>query len=124
LRWTDLPVILGAALMSCCAPPAMARTDTKLVHCRPQSCLLVSGHRDNPASIVLINGHAVSVKGGRHWQIRMPVETLRAWSAPLARQIAITTIDARGGTPTLQQADLPIGLLGHADLALLVAAPR
>lgn len=124
LRWTDLPVILGAALMAGCAQPAMARTGTRLVDCGPESCLLVTGHRDDPASIVLINGHAVSVEGGRRWHMRMPFADLRAWSAPYARKVTIATIDAQSGTQRLEQADLPIGLLGHADLAFLVARPR
>lgn len=95
MRSTDVLIILAAAAMACCACPVMAPAGTRLVHCGTQSCLLVTGHRDNPASTVLINGHVVSVEGSRRWHMRIPVETLRAWSPPLARKIAITTIDTQ-----------------------------
>jgi hypothetical protein len=107
------------------APQAVAKApaSTKLIDCRPQSCLLISGYRDDPASAVRINGHDVPVEGARRWHMRLPIETLRAWSPPLARTLAITIVDAHG-TQSNRQADLPIGLLGHADLALLTMGQR
>ena len=42
------------------------------------------------------------------------METLRVWSEPYARTIAVSVAD------TISEADLPIGLLGHtATLAMI-----
>lgn len=122
---------LGALLAVIIAAPAMAaptlistngisngtshRPSTRLVECGATSCLLVSGHREDAASPVSINGHAVAVEGARKWRARVPVETVRAWSAPYARTIAVSVAGAS------QDARLPIGLLGQVEnLAMLV----
>lgn len=104
-----LSLILAAALVAACATPAAAETRTRLVDCEAGSCLLVTGHRADAALAVSINGHAVAVQGARKWRVSVPVETLREWSAPLARSITI----AVAGYET--QAALPIGLFGHAE---------
>jgi len=112
--WT---LALGALLAAGIAAPAMAATElsTRLVECGSRSCLIVSGHRDDAASKVSINGHAVAVEGARRWRVRVPVETVRAWSAPYARTIAVSVAGAS------VDAKLPIGLLGHVEnLAMLV----
>ncbi len=113
---------LGLMLAAAGAAPASAASEpkTRLVSCEAGSCLLVTGHRADPASAVLINGHAVQVEGARHWKARLPVETVRLWSAPQARSITVSVVDqARGSAAST--AILPIGLLGHAeDLAMLV----
>lgn len=108
---------LGAMVAAGIAAPAMAASepDTRLVECRAGSCLLVSGHRDDAASAVVINGHPVPVEGARRWRAVVPVDTLRLWSAPYARTITVSVAD------TEAEVSLPIGLLGHAkDLAMLV----
>lgn len=123
MRWTSLLTATG--LLANLATPAMAssRPGARLVSCHGESCVLVSGHRDNPAAMVLINGHAVPVEGGRGWKARLPVAALRPWCAPHARQIAVTVVD--GDRPaTVAMADLPIGLLGHIDLAMLTVRLR
>lgn len=79
---------------------------------------MITGHRPEASAKVSINGHAVAAEGGRNWRIRVPVETIRAWSAPLARTIAVSIdfgADRRDFTTPL-----PIGLLGQPEaLALL-----
>jgi hypothetical protein len=93
---------------------AASRPATRLVSCQSESCLLVSGHRDDPAAIVRINGHAVPVEGKRDWRARLPLSAVRQWSAPYARTIEISVPGAQ------TSADLPIGLLGHVtDLSSL-----
>ncbi|NOW47438.1 hypothetical protein FHW96_003618 [Novosphingobium sp. SG751A] len=88
---------------------------TRLVTCGDQACLMVRGHRGQREDTVAINGHRVAVEGGRDWRLRLPMTTLRAWSAPYARSLAIAT-----GESAEREVSLPIGLLGHTtDLAAL-----
>jgi hypothetical protein len=90
---------------------------TKLVTCGAQSCLLVTGKRNDPSSTVRVNGHAVETEGARRWRVRLPVETVRAWSALHARTISVTVAD------TSHEASLPVGMLGPSrDLAMLVVS--
>lgn len=108
------------------AGPALAASSptTRLAACRTGSCLVVTGQRDSAAALVLINGHTVSVDGQRNWQVRLPLDTVRDWSAPMARTIAVETVDPAGTARSAQDANLPIGLLGHVDLAALVVAVK
>jgi hypothetical protein len=107
-----LALVLAAGVAS----PSLAASGpkTRLVECGAQSCLAISGHRENADSVISINGHEVKVDGGRRWQIRIPVQTVRAWSAPYARTVAVMVED------TSTDAKLPIGMMGHANLAMLV----
>jgi len=112
---------LSAMIAALVAVPAtaIARPATRLVECGAASCLLVSGHRENARSRIDINGHEVAVEGGRNWRARVPVSTVRAWSEPYARSIAV----AVEGHP--HDVSLPIGLLGHAEnLAMLVVRAK
>lgn len=118
MPWTDLSRLLltGAAFTATFASPAMAASEasTRLVSCGAESCLLVSGHRADAGSPVLINGRQVTVEGQNRWRVRVPVDAVRAWSAPYARTITVSVRDSS------TEADLPIGLLGHVtDLATL-----
>lgn len=109
------PLALLAALLV--ATPALAAPTpaTRLVNCGADSCLLVTGQRDDTAAPVSINGHAVRVQGARKWRAVVPVDTLRAWSEPYARTITVSVAASD------EEADLPIGMLGHAEnLAMLV----
>lgn len=122
-RTLALLALTGVSLAS----PAIAASEpsTRLVSCESGSCLLVSGRRDNPASAVTINGHAVKVHGERSWRVRLPIETVRAWSEPYARSIDVATFNPETQGGTAAQADLPIGLLGHVtDLAFLVVSVK
>jgi hypothetical protein len=97
---------------------AMAAT-TRLVACGDQPCLLIHGQRQQRDEPVVINGRTVAVEGGRSWHLRLPMATLRAWSAPYARSLAIATGQNQS------EASLPIGLLGHTtDLAALEVRAR
>lgn len=118
-RILALGSMLAAALAS--SASAAAEPRTRLVDCKAGSCLLVTGRRADAASAVSINGHAVSVEGSRKWRATLPVETLREWSAPYARTITVSVADAK----TRTEADLPIGLLGHAEnLTMLVVSAK
>jgi hypothetical protein len=108
-----LGIMLAAALTSTASFAAEPKPKTRVVACQAGSCLLVTGSRANAASVVRINGHAVSAEGGRKWRARVPVDTVREWSAPLARTITVSVVDAE--TRTDAKADLPIGLLGHSE---------
>lgn len=114
---------IGAAFMASLATPAMAESkpSTRLVSCGDDSCLLVTGHRHSADAEVRINGHLVVVQGERSWRVRLPVSTVREWSAPFARKIEVSSSSSAMSANTLQSAKLPIGLLGHVpDLASLV----
>ena len=102
--------------------PAQAQGDveTRLVRCKSQECLLVTGHRDDAATAVLVNGHAVKVEGRRNWRVRLPVATVRDWSVPFARTIEVALQDQQTQQVITQKSKLPIGLMGHADLASLI----
>lgn len=113
MLWTDTSkllrrLLLGAAAMGASlSMPAFAAEalSTRLVSCGEESCLLVSGTRTDANALVAINGRVVAVEGARKWRVRVPVNTLRQWSAPSARTIMVL-ID---GVP--DEADLPIGML-------------
>jgi hypothetical protein len=118
---------LGIALVAAFASPASAATEPKaqLVSCDAGSCLLVTGRRAGSTSTVTINGHAVSVQGARKWRANLPVDTVRKWSAPYARAITVSVVDDKTRESASAEADLPIGLLGHAEnLAMLVVSVK
>jgi len=122
-RVLALAAILAAGFSS----PAYAATEprTRLVACEAGSCLLVTGYRTNAASAVSINGRAVSADGARKWRVRVPVATVRAWSAPFARTITVSVVDAETRNDATAEVDLPIGLLGQTEqLAMLVVSAK
>lgn len=101
--------------------PALAATEasTKLVECQTGDCLLVTGYRADANAPVAINGRAVTVEGKARWQLRLPVQTLRAWSAPNARSI---TISVNGEE---KEARLPTGMFVRPEmLTMLVIRPK
>lgn len=105
--------------------PALAASEpsTRVVECGAGSCLQVSGHRDNSAASVTLNGHAVAVEGARNWRVSVPVQTVREWSEPRARTITVAVADTAARTEA--EADLPIGLLGHSEnLAVLYISAK
>lgn len=127
MLWTDTSKLLRRLLLSAAAlgaglsMPAFAAEalSTRLVSCGEESCLLVSGTRTDANAQVAINGRAVAVEGARKWRVRVPVNTLRQWSAPSARTIMVS-ID---GVP--DEADLPIGMLmGIEHLAMLTITAK
>jgi len=112
---------LTALLVGASAAPASARSGpvTRVVKCGAESCLQISGRRADITAPVSLNGHAVSVEGAGKWRVRVPVRTVRAWSEPYARTIAVMVADASTET------DLPIGLLGGTEkLAMLVVRAK
>lgn len=103
------------------ATPALATTEpsTRLVECQTGDCLLVTGYRDDADAPVTINGRAVSVEGKARWQLRLPVQTLRAWSTPNARSITIS-VDGEE-----KEARLPTGMFVRPEmLTMLVIRPK
>ena len=114
-------LLSGIPLAAAIASPASAEPKTRLVPCETGDCLLVTGHRADAKWAININGHRVAVEGARNWRVRVPVETVRRWSAPFARSITVSAVDGDAQTHAIVQTDLPIGLLGHAEnLAMLV----
>lgn len=125
-RWRAIS--LGVLAVATVPSPAAAgdfEPEARLVRCDTQSCLEVSGYRDHPASVVALNGHVVSAEGSNGWRVRLPVETVRQWSAPFARTIEVSLRNPETDRETVASADLPIGLLGDVtQLALLEVRAR
>ena len=117
-------VLAVAAVTAATRAHASAEPNTRLVKCDGESCLLITGERDSAQSAVKINGHPVSVQGGRHWRAELPLSRVRELSAPFARSIEVTVYNAESGGATTRDADLPIGLMGHTDLASLIVRAR
>lgn len=120
-------VSIGAISIPSLASPATAASEpsTRLVRCAEQSCLQIRGHRDDPATIITVNGHVVPVEGEHSWRVRLPVDVVRQLSAPHARTIEVSLQDPETRHETVASADLPIGLLGGTtDLASLVISVR
>lgn len=111
-RWM---VLAPGPLLAISSPVFAADTpSTRLVACGSESCLLVTGRRSDSAAPVSINGHVVAARGTRHWRARVPVATVRAWSAPYARSVEVRVAD------TVHDARLPVGMLSPPrDLAML-----
>lgn len=105
------------------AEPRPVEPSTWLTHCGGATCLMITGHRRDPAAPILVAGHRVMAQGGRTWRVAVPLSTIGEWSAPAARSISVE-VAGQGGN--VAQAVLPIGLLGHVtELALLdVSAPH
>jgi len=126
VRISALAAVLGTGLVAGVSSPACAAAQprTRLVPCEAGSCLLVTGRRASAASAVNINGRAVSADGTRKWRVRVPVASVRAWSAPFARTITVSVVDAETRTDATAEVDLPIGLLGQAEnlVSLVVSA--
>lgn len=115
-------LIVGAYATAAVAAPD---PDARLVSCGGETCLRVSGHRDNVSSQVVINGHPVAVEGKRSWHVRLPLSTVRTWSELYARSIEVTLAHPDGRTESTADASLPIGLLGHRmNLAALIVRAR
>lgn len=123
-----LPSILPASALAgltaaalAASPAAASEITTRVVGCAEGSCLQVTGRRADARAAVSINGHAVTANGTRKWRVRLPIETVREWSAPLARTITVSI--RNGGNQSDFETRLPIGLLGQKeDLAFLVVS--
>lgn len=121
LHVSTLTSLVAVALAA--SPAVAGEIATRVVDCAEGSCLQVTGHRTNAAAAVSINGHAVAAQGVRKWKVRLPVETLREWSAPLARTMTISV--GNGGNQSDFETRLPIGLLGQKeDLAFLIVSVK
>lgn len=122
-----IPALIGATIIGSLASPAMgmSRPSARLIRCGAESCLQISGRRDDRAMIVSVNGHVVAVEGKHRWRVRLPVEAVRQWSARYARTIEISLRDPETQGVTTASVDLPIGLLGGLkDLSSLVISVR
>lgn len=112
-------VLLAGSIAAPGAACDTAEPSTRLVECGSQSCLVVSGHRADATSKVRLNGHDVNATGRHRWQARLPVSTVRAWSAPHARAISVEVDDS------VRDARLPVGLLAPSgNLAMLVVTVK
>lgn len=126
LRRNHLVGIVIAALAATCASTGIAAPapKTRLVSCGSESCLLVTGRRKSADSRVSINNRLVTVEGGRAWHIRVPLVAVRELTSPYARSIEVTVAQTNGHEEWSEDASLPIGLLGHKNLATLVVSAR
>lgn len=99
------------------AAPAQAsdETSTRLVRCGGDSCLQVSGYRADPSAQVRINGRLVPVQGDKGWKARLPLETLREWTAPSARSIEVSLHETQEQAESVERVALPIGVLGDSS---------
>ncbi|MDF2639558.1 MAG: hypothetical protein K0R64_2542 [Novosphingobium lindaniclasticum] len=103
------------------AAAAGTRREARLVSCEKADCLLVTGSRADPGMIVRINGHPVRAEGRRNWKVLLPVSTVREWSLPGARSIAVSATGLGNRDEDTRQVKLPIGMLGSiTELASLV----
>jgi len=116
-----LGAFVAAALVSTAVSAAPVDARTRLRHCGTDTCLLVTGRRADREAPVRIAGHDVAVRGRHAWRAELPLATVRLWSAPFARTIDVQVAGADGGAT---KARLPIGLLGHIDLAFLDVSAR
>ena len=92
---------------------------TLLQRCGDDTCVVLTGHRSDAAARVLIAGRPVLVEGQRRWRVALPLGTIRAWSSPAARTIAVAVDGGEVAVP------LPIGLLSHGgELAFLEVRAR
>jgi hypothetical protein len=120
------PAILIALAVATATSPANARSATaRLITCDAGNCLLVRGHRASSQAIIRINGRTVEASGDRSWRVRLPVATVRDWSAPFARNLQVAVVDPAGPVERADAVRLPVGLLGHnLELASLVVRPN
>ena len=120
------PAILIALAVASATSPASARPATAhLVSCDAGNCLLVSGRRTSSQAIIRINGRTVEASGDRSWRVRLPIATVREWSAPFARNLQVAVVDPAGPVERFDAVRLPVGLLGHdVELASLVVRPN
>ena len=107
-------LLLGALAMGSVASPAWAEfaPRTELVRCGQESCVEISGYREDPAAIISLNGQDVVAEGASKWRIVLPVETVRQMSAPRARSLEVSLRNPETSRATSASARLPIGLLG------------
>jgi hypothetical protein len=119
--------LVASALLGSVATPALAGDEpsTKLVYCGEESCLRITGAREDSALMVKVNGHPVAAAGEHRWEVRLPLEVVRDWSEPFARTIEVSLHDPATQHETSTSVDLPIGVLGSPiELASLVVRIR
>ena len=125
LRNRLVGIAIGAFVVACASTATAAPAPkTRLVSCGSESCLLVTGRRKSADSLVSINDRLVSVGGRRAWHVRVPLAAVRELTSPYARNIEVTVTQADGHEEWSEDASLPIGLLGHNNLATLVISAR
>ncbi|WP_420138985.1 hypothetical protein [Sphingomonas sp.] len=114
-----------AAATAASAPIAAAPVaKVRVVNCGSQDCLLVRGHRASPNAAIRINDHPVEAQGRHTWQVRLPIDTVRDWSAPFARTLSVAVIESPA-TARAEAVRLPVGLLSqNLELASLVVHPN
>lgn len=118
-------IVAALAVLIAAAPGSARPYDTRLVNCGAGDCLLVRGHRASPQAEVRINGRPVEVRGGTAWRIALPVETIRAWSAPSAQALHVAVAEPDSDTASDMSMRLPIGMLARPiELASLIVRAR
>lgn len=119
--------IFGALAMVAGPFSATARpvATVRVISCDAGDCLLVRGHRTSSQAVVRMNERPVDVSGRTSWQVRLPVATVRDWSAPYARTLRVAVVGAAGSVEDSGAVRLPVGLLGgKLELASLSVHAR
>ena len=101
----------------------MASPRALLVYCGNATCLRLSGHRTHAAVAIRVAGHPLAVVGGRSWHAEVPLDTAREWANASGEMLALTLIDPRAQTETVDAVAVPPGALGRRiELASLVVS--
>lgn len=120
LLLSSLPILLAAGT----ADARSRGDDARLRPCGEDTCVVLTGRRDRATDGVTVAGHPVAARGGRRFEVAVPLDRVRAWSVPHARTIALGTLSGTGDQTT-RDVRLPIGLLGHVtELAALEVRSR
>jgi len=116
-----LGILIASAVAIAASPSSAHPVTVRVVSCEAGSCLLVRGHRKVSQAVVRINDRDVEASGLHSWQVRLPVATVRDWSAPFARSLRVAVVNPTGAIERNDAVRLPVGLLGHSvELASLV----
>ena len=80
----------------------------------------MTGRRTTAESRVLLNGRPIAIEGGLSWRASVPMSTVHEISKAYERSVEVTVTRPDGQEEWSEDVRLPIGLLGHAELAELV----
>jgi hypothetical protein len=102
---------------------AIAEPKARLIHCGDATCLRIVGRRSHAAVAVEVGGHRLVVEGNRSWRATMPLATARDWASAHGGTLAVTLVDARTGSESIEVVTLPPGALGkRIELASLIVS--
>ena len=118
--------ITAGAILSAAAPAAAEHpASARLVHCGAETCLRLSGQRDEADTRVQVDGRDLPVTGARSWQATVPLAQARAWRLTRGYAVPVTLIDRASGAERTSPVAVPPGALGaRVELASLIVRAR